>query len=340
MPDGNPTARDVANAAGVSVAAVSYVFNGRPNRRSAVGDDTRRKVMAAAERLGYAPNHLARGLRRQRSNVVCVIRETTSIPSTDLLIQQIYSAADERDYSVVSLLVESADRLRHAFGLLQQRMADGAVVLPLPFPLPEGELTALAKRGQALTVFDERLQPDGFDVIRQGEADACTAAVAHLLAKGHQRIAFLDNHDHAAGAQPSSLRYAGYRGAHRAARVEMNSSLLTGANSWPDAYRATRAQLDRANRPTAIFAASDRAALAAIWACRDAGLNVPADIAVVGVGNLPEGEVLQPTLTTVGPEKTDFSSSIERLFARIDNPDTSTGEVISRPWRLIVRESS
>lgn len=335
-----PTSQDVAKLAGVSTAAVSYVFNGRANRSRAVGDETRRKVIAAAEQLGYQPNHLARGLRRQRSQLVAVVRTPGGVPTTDLLVQQFTTTAEARDYSVLSLMVESEERITHALRLLQRRVVDGAFITAMAFRMPADELASIAARGVALIVFDERMRPNGFDVVRQGQSEACRVAVQHLIDRGHRRIAFLSDQPTKVDRR-GSTRYAGFRRAHQAAGIDIDQSIVIhGATARETAYTATRELLTDPHPPTAIFSATDRGALAAIWACRDAGFDVPGDVAVVGVGGLPEGAVFKPTLTTVGQERLDYSSMIDRLFTRIDNPDGVTDEIIKRPWQLVVRESS
>lgn len=335
-----PTSQDVAKLAGVSTAAVSYVFNGRANRSRAVGEETRRKVIEAAEQLGYQPNHLARGLRRQRSQLVAVVRTPGSVPTTDVLVQQLTTTAEARDYSVLSLMVESEQRVSQALRLLQQRVVDGAIITAMAFRMPAAELASIGSRGVALIVFDERMRPNGFDVVRQGQVEACRLAVQHLLDRGHRRIAYLSDQP-ARVDRRGSTRYSGFRRAHQASGVDIDPSIVvTGAAARETAYTATRELLALAQPPTAIFSATDRGAMAAIWACHDAGVAVPDDVAIVGVGGLPEGAVFKPTLTTVGQERLDYSSMIDRLFTRIDDPEGVTDETIKRPWRLVVRESS
>ena len=94
------------------------------------------------------------------------------------------------------------------------------------------------------------------------------------------------------------------------------------------------------DRPTAVFSASDRAAVQAIWAARELGLSVPRDVAVAGVGNTDEGAAIRPALTSVGIPALDFTVGIDRLFDRITADRVRRGKELHLPWELIVREST
>lgn len=340
MPRRRPTNQEVAKLAGVSTAAVSYVFNGRPNRARAVGEETRRKVLEAARQLGYEPNYLARGLRLQRSQLVAFVRTPGSVPVADVLAQQLTTAAAARDYSVVSLVASSAETAHRAFELLQRRLVDGAVIRGWSRALAPGELATLARRGLALTVFDEEMLPDGFDVVRQHQSDGCFRGVAHLIDRGHRRIAYIADYELTAAAGDAT-RYVGYERAHQAAGLPIDRSLvITDATRGDAIHSVVERVLSRPDPPSAIFCATDRAALLTIAACRDAGRHVPTDVAVMGVGNRPDGSVFRPTLSTVGQPQHDWSDLIDRLFARIDNPAAVADEKISRPWQVIARDSA
>lgn len=339
MPAARPTVREVAQRAGVSSATVSYVFNGRANRPS-VPDATRQRVLQAAAEVGYEPNHAARSLRRQRSEVVCLVRTAVGGPWVEVLTEQLYEMAAARDHSVITLVVESPERAEHALRVLRRRYADGVIFTPTFFRFPQQELSSLADRGVQLVVFDEETEPRGFDVVRVNAARACAEAVRYLIGRGHRRIAYLghreDLDDHA-----RSDRYAGYSEAMLGGGARIDERLVVeGADSREEAYLAARRLVSLRDRPTAVFCASDRSALAMMWAVRDMGLAVPDDLAVIGVGNLPEGRVMKPHLTTVGTDSLDFGDVVDRLFHRLSSGDQVPGDVMHRDWRLIVRESA
>jgi DNA-binding LacI/PurR family transcriptional regulator len=111
-------------------------------------------------------------------------------------------------------------------------------------------------------------------------------------------------------------------------------------SSREKAYHKTAALLGLSERPTAILAASDIAAVSAIWAIRDGGLRVPDDMAVIGVGNIPEGGITRPPLTTVGPTSCDWTPVTELLFSRVESRVPLEGRVHLSPWTFILRGSA
>jgi DNA-binding LacI/PurR family transcriptional regulator len=333
-----PTQRDVAHHAGVSTATVSYILSGRRDRRNPVTDETRERVLSAARALGYQRNHAARSLRRQRTEFVGVIYRPPSSPWGERLIDQLHEAAVRHGYSVITLPAGPDDRTRNVLRVLREHYVDGALVMP-NYCFPSEELIALARHGLGLVVFDDHIAPDGFDVVRQDQAPACRAAVDHLVRTGRQRIAYF-GHGEPGRPPEDDLRYGAYRAALTAHDLPPDETLaVAAADSRSEAYQAATALLGRPDRPDAIFSASDRAALAAIWAATRLGLRVPDDVAVIGVGNTDEGAVVSPTLTSVGTPSFDFTPVVDRLFERIDQQGLP-GTELHQPWELIQRRSA
>lgn len=225
-----PTSRDVAAVAGVSVATVSYVMNGRTDRR--IPAETRDRVLEAARRLGYAPNRSARSLRRRRTEQVCLVVGSIGVPVYDQLARDVHGVADDAGYGVVTIVVESARRAEKAVGLLRQRIADGAVIAPdVPF-LTEDALAGLAASGLPLVVMSNTAAPAGFDVVRAPETDACAEALDHLFAGGRRRVAFMGHqHEIAEAVTRPSERLSAYLAALQRHGVGRDESLIVpGAN--------------------------------------------------------------------------------------------------------------
>lgn len=332
-----PTQRDVAERAGVSTATVSYILSGRRGYAKPVSDDTRDRVQRAAADLGYRRNHMARSLRRRRTDLVCVVHELPSSPWLEHLIEQFHETAVRHGCAVITLPVTAGDR-DTALRVLGEGYVDGAIMIPNRFSA--GELEQLARAGLALMVFDDELAPRGFDVIRQGQRGACHAAVEHLVRGGHRRIAYLGQGTDLAAAR-GDVRYAAYREALAGGGVDLDDSLvIPAADSRVRAHEEVTRLLSRRDRPTAIFSATDRAAIQSLWVARDLGLSVPADVSVVGVGNTDEGATVNPSLTSVGIPSFDFTVGIDRLFDRITSTAARRGKELHLPWELIVRKST
>ncbi|HEX6352836.1 LacI family DNA-binding transcriptional regulator [Actinophytocola sp.] len=323
-----PTTKEVAALAEVSVATVSYVLNGKEHR---VTEQTRQRVLAAAEELGYVRSSAARSLRLRRTERVCLVVGSIGVPAYDQLARDLTEVADEVGYGVMTIVVDSPARAGKAVDLLRQHVADGALVAP-SVPLSAEQLRVLADL--PLVVMSNAVTPDGFDVVRTTEASACAEALDHLATTGRRRVAFLA-HDSDLAGEPSE-RYAAYLDA--VDRHGLDPLVVVGADDRVAAYEATHTVLR--DRPDAIFAASDRAAITAILALRDAGVSVPDDVAVVGVGNLEEGRITRPPLTTVGPPAMDFHDAARLLLDRVLATEAPAGRVLTTEWTFIRRGSA
>ncbi|MGH3742697.1 MAG: LacI family DNA-binding transcriptional regulator [Micromonosporaceae bacterium] len=336
-----PTQRDVALRAGVSTATVSYILSGRRDRKNPVTEETRGRVLEAAQALGYQRNHAARSLRRRRTDFVCVVHRPPSNPWLERLTEQLHRAAVRHGQSVITMPVGPDDRADSALRILREQYVDGAVLAP-SHHLPAEELAQLAGNGLALVVFDDLLDPSGFDVVRQSQAAACHLAVRRLIERGHRRIAYFAHGD--PGHPEHDLKYDSYQRALSQAGIPVDASLvIAAADHRPAAYLATSELLSRTDPPTALFSASDRGGIAAIWAAQQQGVSVPGDLAVVGVGNTDEGGVITPALTSVGIPEFEFAVVVERLFARLaatESGDPLPGLELRQPWELIVRQST
>ena len=339
-----PTSRDVAALAGVSIATVSFVMNGRDDRR--VGAATRERVLAAARSLAYAPNQSARSLRRRRTERVVLVVGSIGVPAHDQLARDLHAAADDAGYGVLTLVVDSVARAAKAVELLRQRIADGAVIASSVPHLQEETFADLAHSGLPLVVLSNHVPAAGFDVVRAPEQLACTDALDHLFRSGRRRVAFV-GHAHEAGAtdeewsgRPSERR-AAYLDALARHDQPVDAQLIRpGADSRVAGYRAASDLMALSAPPDAIFAASDRAAISAIRAVVDSGRTVPGDVAVVGVGNLEEGLITRPALSTVGPDAQDYTDVSRLLFERLSSTRPPAGRELTTTWSFIPRESS
>lgn len=337
------TSQDVAALAGVSVATVSYVMNGRMLDR--ISAATREKVLSAARQLDYTPNRAAQALRLQKTNQVCLVVDSIGVPVIDQLARDLHTAADEAGYGLITMVVGSDERGAKTTRLLQQRVADGAVIAPTQIlRFSEDSLFELARGGLPLVVMNNTVRASGFDVVRAPERDGCAEAMDHLLATGRRRVAYIGHEGESAvpGERNYSERQHAYRDALTRHGIPVDESLVVdGANDRVSGYHTATELLHRADPPDAIFSASGRSAISALWAARDAGLQVPQDVAVIGCGNLPEAEITRPRLSTVGPPTTeDFTDVARMLFDRVLSTEDVPAREITEPWVFISREST
>lgn len=333
-----PTMRDVARLARVSTATVSLILSGRQNGEARISPETRQRVLAAVAKLKYVPNQTARNLRRQRTDRVCLMVSRLGVPYYERLSNAVQDAAEARGYSLVIAVGGTPERERHVYEQLQRGLADG-VVMVNPYSLQVGDVSRLARAGLAVVVLSNQLVGRDFDSVQTTESEACHRAMAYLIDKGHRRIAFLGSFSERLSHR---IRCESYRRALAEHRIPVPASLIQddAGSSREKAYRKTCGLLELPERPTAVLAASDIAAVSAIWAIRDAGLRVPEDVAVIGVGNIPEGGITRPPLTTVGPTASDWSHVTALLFSRLESSASIDGRVHLTPWTLIVRGSA
>jgi DNA-binding LacI/PurR family transcriptional regulator len=326
----------VAELADVSVATVSYVLSGRDRP---VAAETRKRVLEAARQLGYTPNQAARSLRKRRTQRVCLVQSSLGgVPTDERMARDLHEMADVHGYSVITLAVYSEVRARSAADVLRSGIADGALINVTGDHLTHDLLAELAAAGLPMVVVRNESVPGGCDVVRTPEAESCAEAVGHLLDQGRRRVAFMARRYELYRDQPVG-RLLGYTTALDRRGVT-DRIITSGADDRVSAYQTATELLTSPGRPDAILAASDRAAISVIWAARDAGLRVPEDLAVIGVGNVDEGLISNPRLSTVGPLRHDYTDVVRLLFDRLQAEEPPPAREIVRPWTFLRRGSS
>jgi DNA-binding LacI/PurR family transcriptional regulator len=324
------TQRDVAAAARVSTATVSYVLSGRRDRARPVSDETRDRVLTAVNRTGYRINHSARSLRRQRTDVACVVYPTPSNPWVEETVDLFVPAAARCGLTTVCLpIVDGA--VHDALQFLSGGLADAALLLR-GHGLTPGQLHALAAH-LAIVAFDDHAKPRGFDVVRTHRWPAQAMVVDRLAGAGRNRLAFFLHY-------PGELTETGYRaGLQRNGLAERADWIRYVASNRTAAHEAALELLRGRPRPDAIVTASDRSAVQAIYAAQELGLRVPEDVAVIGSGDIDEGRAARPALTTIGPRIADRMAAADRLFERLAGPGRLPGRQLDLPWLLTARDS-
>jgi LacI family transcriptional regulator len=333
-----PTSADVAIEAGVSRTTVSFVLNGRTDVK--IPNETRQRVLSAAERLGYHPHGPARQLAGGRSHMIAlVLRQTPEQIAGDAILVEtlrgLAAAARSVGFRVLvePLAPDGPDATYTA--LLRAQHADGLVVSG-----PRVDDPSLAK-----------LIAEGFPIVIQGalpgvavasvdvdNVAGARGAVEHLLALGHRRIACITNAPVVYTA--AQERLDGYRQALAAAGVPAPEELIAeAAFDAPSGHAAMVELLERRVAFDAVFVASDVVALGAIGALRDAGLRVPSDVSIVGFDDIPLAGYFDPPLTTVRLPAFELGQTAGRaLLERITDHSIASRTLL--PTELIVRAST
>lgn len=325
-----PTVSDVARLAGVSRGTVSKALNDTGQ----LLPETRRRVLAAAARLGFEPNVLARSLKSGRTFTVGLL---TSDSFGRFSIPVLQGVEDALGAGAISVLLcdargDAAREAQYVRTLLSRRV-DGIIVTArktdvrpsigsLPVPV--------------VYAYSQSDRPEDRAVIPD-DVQAGRLAVEHLLAGGRRQVAYVSGPAHTLAAR---RREAGARAALEAARLSLPSSSVH-YGEWSEAWgRQAAAGLVRRGAGDAVFCASDQIARGVADGLRDAGVRVPEDVALVGVDNWePIATACRPPLTTVDLQLGEVGRvAAEELLARMAGHGAAGVRLL--PCTLVVRESS
>ena len=322
-----PSQADVAALAGVSAQTVSRVANGLSN----VDEQTRERVLSAMQVLGYQRNSAARALALGRFHMLGVITFDLSAHGNARTLAAISRAAQVAGYSVNVAVLEkqTEDAVQKALSQLAGQAVDGVVVIEAQILDRRGLRLA---PGVPLVVADGN--PDGFTSVDNDQAAGAAAATRHLLDLGHRSVW------HVAGPQDSfsaRRRATAWHATLKEAGAPV-PPLQLGDWTAASGYRIGR-ELALRDDVTAIFAGNDHMALGIMLALREAGIDVPGRISVVGFDDLPESAYFQPALSTVHQDFEEIGRQcVSLLLAQIEG-ETSQ-QMVSVPPGLVIRASS
>lgn len=315
MPKKAVTIRDVARQAGVSVATASRALNGN----ALVKQETRDRILAVMEELGFAPSPAARRLSLGRTLTVGVVVSFLTRPQAAERLRGVDAVLGDSEFDLVIYNVESVSKRDHYLETLaHSQRADGLLVMSLP---PKPEAAALLARAPVPVVFIDVHTPSVSGMPRVIGDDVAGGALAgrHLLDLGHRRIAFIgDAIDDPFGFTSSADREIGFRRELATVDLELPASRIGhGAHGRYEARELARRMLADDQRPTAIFAASDTQALGVLAAAHEAGLNVPEDLSVIGYDDIEAADYVG--LTTIRQQLFESGRrGAELLLSEID----------------------
>jgi LacI family transcriptional regulator len=289
------TLRDVAAAAGVHPATVSRALN--PQTRSLVNDETAQRVVDTAAELGYRPNPIARGLKTSRSYTVGVVVPDLRNPLFPPIARGIEERLEPAGYtSLLANTDNDPEREQLSFDALRARQVDGYITATARREDPL--LQELAANGRPLVLVNRMTDDDALPSVVPDDRDGMRQAVEHVHALGHRRIAHL--------AGPFSLstgvhRYEGFVEGMASVGLELDRGLILTASRYAEdeGARLCRELLDGGRRFTAVLAGNDLMALGCIDALREAGIDCPRDVSVVGFNDMDFSDRFSPPLTTV-----------------------------------------
>ena len=328
-----PTIYDVAKRAGVSITTVSRILN----TPDTVHSETRQKVLAVIDGLGFVPKAEARARAMQLTGRIGVITPFFTAPSFMQRLRGIAEALSPENYELVVYTVDSNDHFQgYLSSLPLTGNLDGLIILSLP--IGESEVHRLIEHNLP-TVLVEFPHPK-LNCVEIDDVEGGRMAAKYLVGKGHRRIAFLGDTDLPEySIHPVSLRLIGFRKALKEARIKLPDMFVRLAPySQEQTRQVAKELLNLPDPPTAIFAATDFQALGVLKAARQLGFNVPEQLSVIGFDDLDMAEYAD--LTTISQHLDESGKlAVEILLTQITSP-TRPVRHVKLPLTLVERQTA
>lgn len=322
------TIHDVAREAGVSVATVSKVINGRDGIAAATSE----RVMKVVDDLGYASSLVATSMRKGRTQVIGVLLADFE-PFALQVMRGISEALHDTEYDILAYAgsISPGDHIgweRRSLSRLAGTLIDGAIIITPTVTLPQSSVPVVALDPHTGVNTTATIDTDNFG--------GAKVATEHLLSLGHTKIAHLRGRSDLESAQQ---REAGYREALSNAGLSVHEEYVRdGGYHAFESREATQELLALAERPTAIFAANDLSALASLEVAQQAGVRVPEELSIIGFDDIPEAANASPAITTIHQPLVEMgASAVHSLLAMLRGED---GESVRMPTSLVIRSST
>jgi DNA-binding LacI/PurR family transcriptional regulator len=320
-----PTMQDIADRVGVSKALVSLVFRKAPGP----SDETRAKVFAAAEELGYRVNRTAALMTARRSHLIGVMTDIRNSFHAEM-VEDIVEASDRAGYEVVLGAVTTTHGESKVIDTLLDFRCEGVILLG-----PESDVATLTEMGQQLptVVVGRRVASPALDVVRAADARGIGAVVDHLVALGHRRIV------HVTGGSGSIAadRRKGYLRAMRRNGLDEYVEFIEGDFTENAGVDAAKVLLSADRLPSAVVCANDRSAVGVLDALRRAGVDVPGAVSITGYDDSVLAQLGHIDLTSVSQAPREQANrAVEAVVERLDRGRTEPASSVLMP-QLVVR---
>jgi LacI family transcriptional regulator len=335
------TIRDVAQRAQVSTATVSFVLNNNPNE--VISEKVKKRVLEAAAALSYHPSATAAGLKRKHTHNVGLIfyKEDDAIANQfySYVVQGAVKEAVERDYNLLFSFMGSAyTGFNDLPKVIRERNVEGVLFIRHTLPRMIKDLQSF---GLPIVAIDNSPRIKGIDSLQIDNRLGAGLAAAHLVELGHRRLAFLGPVE-----PPPSIEERAEGFAERATSFGASNPQVISAGefTFDAAYTATlkalKARVRSKPLPTAIFCANDLMAAGALRAAREAELQVPHDLSVIGFDDIAMSRYTDPPLTTIGVVKEHLGRRAMGLL--IERIQGSTVKAVAEmaPVSLVARSST
>ena len=331
------TLKKLARALNLSVSTVSRALNDHPD----ISEETKVNVKRLAKSMNYVPNIFAKGFRKHQSNIIGVIVPNITHYFTTTILRGILEEASSSGYRVI-ISESNNDVLKQTemINTMIQFGVDGILAsLTKMTRNIDGILPTLDKL--PVILFDKVSDKIPCTQITINDEEATYNAIEHLINIGKKRIAIIKEREF---SYNSEKRYAGYLKALKDHNIPIDEKIILSVDdiSLQQGKRMANILLSLKERPDAIFAITDSAAIGAIQVLKKYNVDIPNDIAVIGFSNNVNGTIIEPSLTTIDqPGETIGKTAVKYMIQEITSPNpTIVHKTVEIKSTLIVRDST
>ncbi|PIU45570.1 MAG: LacI family transcriptional regulator [Ignavibacteriales bacterium CG07_land_8_20_14_0_80_59_12] len=329
------TAKEVAGKLGISTMTVSRVMNNRAH----VDEETRRKVLGAAQKLDYSPNHIAKSLVLRKTHTIGVVVPEITHSFFPEAIRGIEEATYRARYHLIlTHSAEDAKREKDALLTLESERVDGILISTAQSVQDHSLYQHMIRLGLPIVFFDRCVHGIGASCVSIDDEESARRITEHLIDHGYTRIA------HLSGPQKVSIgrsRLNGFKSALADRKIPCYDQLIVESGfQETDGYQAMKKLLSfpRERRPRAVVAVNDPAAFGAIKAIQEQGLSIPGDIAIVGFSDDIRAALMPTPLTTVRQPAYEVGKlAAQKLLAFIEGKSPAIEEIIVKTEQVIRR---
>lgn len=325
------TIKDVAKFAGVGIATASRALNNKEN----VSPKTRKRVLEVAERLGYIPNSLARGLISGKTKKVGIVITTILNPFYATVVSGIEKILSSQGYTLALYNSnEDSQKEKESIITLRAQRVDGLILAPVEY---ESESVKYLLENQIPFVLVARnTKEKDTNYVICDDFKVGRLATEYLIKKGHKKILFINSWK----SSSAILRLEGYKSALLDSGLKVNSNFIFSLNPHNNLRDFLNSIFSKKAKPTAIFCFCDSIALDVIKILKDKKIKIPDDVAVMGCDNLDFTELLDPPLTTVEISKYEMGEkSAKILIEKLKGENKEPVQIVLEP-KLIIRSSA
>ncbi|MFI1773460.1 LacI family DNA-binding transcriptional regulator [Thalassobellus citreus] len=331
------TIKDIANALNITPSAVSKALNNHPR----ISDKTKAAVKQVAETLNYQPNHIATALRKGKSNLVGVMIPRANSHFFSSVVEKIENVLSKEGYNIIiTQSNESFTRECKNIESLLLTQVDGIIASMANETKTLEHFEKIKSSDTPLIMFDRGEDALAVDYIGIDDYQSSFKIIEHLKNQGCKRIAHIGGHSH---TRIYKNRISGYKDALTKYKLPIVEELISESTLYiADGRKIMKQLLELPERPDAVYAASDFAAMGALQVLEENNIKVPEDIALVGFSNETFTSFVKPSITTINQRSETIGQLAAETFLKRVNTTNWTPKLNNTiiDSELVIRDSS